>query len=65
VNENCSHELNQSLVELVENEEVAEDFDLRNGARVRGGSAREAGKFRRDQYAALEELAEAEERLCF
>src|SRR6185369_5716552 len=28
VNENCSHELNLSLVELVETEEALEDFDL-------------------------------------
>ncbi len=65
VNENCSHELNLSLVELVETEEVLEDFDLE--------TARESAEDLRDKLEnfgainmlALEELAETEERLLF
>ena len=65
VNENCAHELNLSLVELVENEEVPEDFELET-ARERSEDLREKlENFGAINMLALEELAEAEERLLF
>ena len=65
VNENCSHELNLSLVELVETEEVPEDFDLAE-ARTRSEDLREKlENFGAINMLALEELSEAEERLLF
>ena len=65
VNENCAHELNLSLVELVENEEVPEDFDLAE-ARERTEDLREKlENFGAINMLALEELAEADERLLF
>jgi chromosome segregation protein len=65
VNENCSHELNLSLVELVETEEVLEDFDL-DAARERADDLREKlENFGAINMLALEELAEADERLLF
>jgi chromosome segregation protein len=65
VNENCSHELNVSLVELVENESVETDFDLES-ARVSADDLREKlENFGAINMLALEELAEADERLLF
>jgi chromosome segregation protein len=65
VNENCSHELNLSLVELVENEEITEDFELES-ARERAEDLREKlENFGAINMLALEELAESEERLLF
>lgn len=65
VNENCSHELNLSLVELVETEEVLEDFDLET-ARTSADDLREKlENFGAINMLALEELAEADERLLF
>lgn len=65
VNENCSHELNVSLVDLVENEEVPEDFELEK-ARTDADDLREKlENFGAINMLALEELAEAEERLNF
>ncbi len=65
VNENCSHELNLSLIELVENETVAEDFDLET-ARTRADDLREKlDNFGAINMLALEELADTEERLLF
>ncbi len=65
VNENCSHELNLSLVELVETEEIDEDFDLET-ARTRSDDLREKlENFGAINMLALEELAEADERLLF
>jgi chromosome segregation protein len=65
VNENCSHELNLSLVELVENEEIPEEFELET-ARTRADDLREKlENFGAINMLALEELAEAEERLLF
>ncbi|HVE59408.1 MAG TPA: chromosome segregation protein SMC [Pyrinomonadaceae bacterium] len=65
VNENCSHELNLSLVELVETEEIDEDFELET-ARGRADDLREKlENFGAINMLALEELAEADERLLF
>ncbi|HEY8560983.1 MAG TPA: chromosome segregation protein SMC [Pyrinomonadaceae bacterium] len=65
VNENCAHELNLSLVELVEKEEIDEDFELET-ARARSEELREKlENFGAINMLALEELAEAEERLLF
>ncbi|MBS1795406.1 MAG: chromosome segregation protein SMC [Acidobacteria bacterium] len=65
VNENCAHELNQSLVELVETHEVPADFELET-ARERAEELREKlENFGAINMLALEELAEAEERLLF
>jgi chromosome segregation protein len=65
VNENCSHELNLSLVELVETEEIDEDFELET-ARERADDLREKlENFGAINMLALEELAEADERLLF
>ncbi len=65
VNENCSHELNLSLVELVETEEIADDFELET-ARERADDLREKlENFGAINMLALEELAETEERLLF
>lgn len=65
VNENCSHELNLSLVELVETEEIDDGFDLET-ARTRADDLRERlENFGAINMLALEELAEADERLLF
>jgi chromosome segregation protein len=65
VNENCSHELNLSLVELVEKEEIDAGFDLET-ARERADDLREKlENFGAINMLALEELAESEERLLF
>lgn len=65
VNENCSHELNVSLVELVKNETPETDFDLES-ARTEADDLREKlENFGAINMLALEELAEAEERLLF
>lgn len=65
VNENCSHELNLSLVELVETEEIDEDFELES-ARGKADDLREKlENFGAINMLALEELAEADERLLF
>ncbi len=65
VNENCSHELNLSLVELVETEAVLEDFDLET-AREKADDLRDKlENFGAINMLALEELAETEERLLF
>jgi chromosome segregation protein len=65
VNENCSHELNLSLVELVDREQVIEDFDLET-ARENADDLREKlENFGAINMLALEELAETEERLLF
>jgi chromosome segregation protein len=65
VNENCSHELNLSLVELVDTEKVIEDFDLET-ARENADDLREKlENFGAINMLALEELAETDERLLF
>lgn len=65
VNENCSHELNLSLVELVENEEVPEDFELETARETADDLREKLENFGAINMLALEELAEAEERLLF
>jgi chromosome segregation protein len=65
VNEKCSHELNLSLVELIENEQTEAGFDLES-ARAEAEDLREKlENFGAINMLALEELSEAEERLLF
>jgi len=65
LNENCSHELNLSLAELIESEEIDVDFEL-DDARGRVAELRERlENFGAINMLALEELSEAEERLLF
>ncbi|HXD33996.1 MAG TPA: chromosome segregation protein SMC [Pyrinomonadaceae bacterium] len=65
VHENCAAELNQSLEEVAREHTLAEDFDLDAGhARVEDLRTRLEG-FGAVNMMALEELAEAEERLLF
>lgn len=63
--ENCVHELNIALKDLVDSETIAEDFVLED-ARQRVDSLRERlESFGAINMLAVEELAEAEERLLF
>jgi chromosome segregation protein len=65
LNEKCHSELNLSLVELVENESVENNFDL-DAARQAVEDLREKiANFGAINMLALEELAEIEERLTF
>ena len=65
VHENCQTELNQSLEDLARELSLEEDFDLEEGhKRVEGLRSRLEG-FGGVNMMALEELAEAEERLLF
>jgi chromosome segregation protein len=65
VHENCASELSQSLEDLAREHPLAEDFDLEAGhARVEELRTRLEG-FGAVNMMALEELAEAEERLLF
>ncbi|HEX9960859.1 MAG TPA: chromosome segregation protein SMC [Pyrinomonadaceae bacterium] len=65
LNEICSHELGQSLVELVETVEVAEDFDLESARRQTDEMRQRIESFGAVNMLALEELSETEERLLF
>lgn len=65
VNENCLQDLNVSLVELVENEEVAEDFDLEAARQTAQDLRQKLENFGAINMLALEELAEVEERFTF
>ncbi len=65
VNENCSHELNLSLVELVEKQEVPEHFDLETARELADDLREKLENFGAINMLALEELAEADERLLF
>ncbi len=65
VNENCARDLNISLVELVENEEVTEDFDLETARRAAHDLRQKLENFGAINMLALEELAEVEERFLF
>lgn len=65
VNEKCSQDLNLSLVELVENGEIDEDFDLENARKESEDLREKLENFGAINMLALEELAEAEERLLF
>ncbi len=65
LNENCSHELNVALNELLESEEIEPDFEL-DDARGQVADLRERlENFGGINMLALEELSEAEERLLF
>ena len=65
VNENCSHELNLSLVELVETQEVSEYFELETARELADDLREKLENFGAINMLALEELAEADERLLF
>jgi chromosome segregation protein len=65
LNEICSHELGQSLVELVETVEIAEDFDLEASRRQTDEMRERIESFGAVNMLALEELSETEERLLF
>lgn len=65
LNENCSQELNHSLVELVEEVEVAEDFNLESSRREVEEMRNKLEGFGAVNMLALEELSETEERLLF
>jgi chromosome segregation protein len=65
LNEICSHELGQSLVELVETVEIAEDFDLESSRRQTEEMRERIESFGAVNMLALEELSETEERLLF
>ncbi len=65
INEKCSQELGASLVELVENTEIENEFDLEN-ARTESEDLRDKlENFGAINMLALEELSESEERLTF
>ena len=65
VNENCSHELNLSLIELVENEKITEDFNLESARNEAADLREKLENFGAINMLALEELSETEERLLF
>jgi chromosome segregation protein len=65
VNEKCAQDLNTPLATLIETEELAEEFDL-DGCRMRVDDLRERLEgFGAINMLAVDELAEAEERLLF
>ena len=65
LNEKAVQDLNVSLVELVENEEVSEDFDFKEAKERVEDLRRKLENFGAINMLALEELSEAEERLLF
>ncbi len=65
LNENCLQELNHSLVEIVEQIEVADTFDLEHARREVESSRHRIEGFGAVNMLALEELSETEERLLF
>jgi chromosome segregation protein len=65
LNEKCSQELNVSLVELVETEEVEADFDLEESGEQVRDLREKLENFGAINMLALEELSETEERLLF
>ncbi|MGI9034619.1 MAG: chromosome segregation protein SMC [Pyrinomonadaceae bacterium] len=65
LNEICAHELNVSLVELVETVKPEKDFDLEAGRGQTDELRRRIESFGAINMLALEELTEAEERLLF
>jgi chromosome segregation protein len=65
LNENCQQELNHSLVEMVEQVEVAEDFDLETSHQTVTDLRQKLEGFGAVNMLALEELSETEERLLF
>ncbi|MDQ6785319.1 MAG: chromosome segregation protein SMC [Acidobacteriota bacterium] len=65
INEKCAHELNLSLVELVENQAVETDFDLEDARKTVEDLRAKLENFGAINMLALEELSDAEERLLF
>jgi chromosome segregation protein len=65
LNENCLQELNLSLLELVENEEVPANFDLEQARQRVAGLREKLENFGAINMLAVEELSEVEERLLF
>ncbi len=65
LNEKCSEDLNLSLVELIENEFAALDFDLQTARQIAEDLRRKLENFGAINMLALEELAEIEERFLF
>lgn len=65
INENCAQELNQSLVEVVETVQVAEDFELSESRREVEELRQKIESFGAVNMLALEELSEAEDRFIF
>ncbi len=65
LNEKCQQDLSTSLVEIVETEEVAEDFDLEEAKSSVEDLRQKLENFGAINMLALEELSEAEERLLF
>lgn len=65
LNDNCQQELNNSLVELVEEIEVAEEFNLDESRHTVDDLRKKLEGFGAVNMLALEELSETEERLLF
>jgi chromosome segregation protein len=65
LNEKCSQDLNVSLVELVETEEVEAEFDLEEASERVRDLREKLENFGAINMLALEELSETEERLLF
>lgn len=65
LNENCSQELNHSLVELVEQVEISESFNLESSRSQVEDLRQKLDGFGAVNMLALEELSETEERLLF
>ncbi len=65
LNEKCAQELNVSLVELVETEEIPKDFDLDLSSEYVRDLRERLDNFGAINMLALEELTETEERLTF
>ncbi|MGD9561740.1 MAG: chromosome segregation protein SMC [Pyrinomonadaceae bacterium] len=65
LNEKCVHELNQPLAEIVDEQEVAEEFDLSAARSLAEEQRQRLEGFGAINMLAVEELAEAEERLDF
>ena len=63
--ESCAQDLNLSLVELIENEEVEEYFDLEDAKKRAQDLRQKLDNFGAINMLALEELSEVEERLLF
>jgi chromosome segregation protein len=65
IKERCAQELNVTLVSLVETEEIPEDFDLDEARHMADDLRQRLENFGAVNMLAVEELAEAEERLLF
>jgi chromosome segregation protein len=65
LNEKCQQDLSASLVEIIEREEVAENFDLEEAKSSVEDLRQKLENFGAINMLALEELSEAEERLLF